>query len=312
MGTPSLLLLLATACAPSATIALGGGDDTALDTGDPEPPAVFTIIAVPDTQFLPAGWPAVFDETFVWIAAHAEELNLAFVLGEGDVVQDDLPSEWAVAEAAWRRLDGVVPYAVAVGNHDLTGSDSTQYNRAFPRDVQEGLTGFGGSREPDKMDDAWHTFRAGGVDWLVLSLSWTQSEEQLAWAAAVVAEHPQHRLIVTTHAYLQPSGSLAGQGERIWSDVLEPAATATLVVNGHYTSPTAAHQLQVGAAGQEVAAIFANYQQEEGGGMGRIRLMEVDVAGGTIEVRTYAPVFDAWLDDDENEFTIGGLELGAL
>lgn len=331
-------------CAPSASIELGtppstdsearedsgalhdsavdSGSDSGRDTSETADTAdtadtaatddVFTLIAVPDTQFLPATWPEVFDETFAWIADHAEELNLAFVLGEGDMVQDDLPAEWAVAERAWRRLDGVVPYAVAVGNHDLTGSDSTEFNKAFPAAVQAALPGFGGTREAARTDDAWSTFRAGGVDWLVLSLSWTQSAEQLAWAAEIVAAHPLHRVIVTTHAYLQPSGSLAGPGELIWSDVLEPAAGATLVVNGHYTSPFAAHQLQIGAAGQEVAAFFANYQGDDDGGMGRIRIMQVDVGAGTIRVQSYAPAFDAWLDDEENEFTIGGLALGPL
>lgn len=325
-----------TGCQPETTIDLGGNSaaqtgaatetgaetgtdpdssaDSAEDTGDTANAAedVFTLIAVPDTQFLAAGWPDVFDETFAWIADHAEELNLAFVLGEGDVVQDDSPEEWAVAERAWRRLDGVVPYAVAVGNHDLTGDDSTRYNNAFPRTVQAALPGFGGTREADRMDDAWHTFRAGGVDWLVLSLSWTQSSAQLVWAAEIVAAHPQHRVIVTTHAYLQPSGSLAGQGELIWSEVLESAANATIIVNGHYTSPDAAHQIQMGGAGQEVTALFANYQSDEGGGMGRIRIMQVDVGAGTLRVQSYAPAFDAWLDDDENEFTLGGLEFGAL
>ncbi len=330
LGVPLLLA----ACTPAGSITLGGdpaaadsaantapaldtAPDTAADTaadtdtGEPPEPEVFTIVAVPDTQFLPAAWPEVFDETFAWIADHAEELNVAFVLGEGDIVQDDLPEEWAVAEAAWRRLDGVVPYALAVGNHDMSGSDTSHFNEAFPRSAQSTLPGFGDTLDPERMDDAWHTFAAGGVDWLVLSLSWTQTPEQLVWAAGVVAAHPHHRVIVTTHAYLQPSGSLQGQGELIWSEVMEPAAGATLVVNGHYTSPMAAHQLQVGSAGQEVAALFANYQGDDGGGMGRIRLMEVDVAAGTIRVQSYAPAFDAWLDDEDNAFTLEGLDLGA-
>jgi hypothetical protein len=327
--SPSCLLLVALwGCAPPASIVLGSEPDQDSDTsagdsgdsavfppedpdpGEPAPSPVFTIVAVPDTQYLPADWPERMDDTFRWIAENASALNVAFVLGEGDIVQDDLPDEWAVAEAAWRRLDGVVPYALAVGNHDMTGSDTTRFNEAFPRSVQATLPGFGGTRDPERMDDAWHTFQAGGVDWLVLALSWTQTPEQLTWAADLIAAHPNHRVITTTHAYMQPSGSLRGQGELLWSEVLEPAAGATLVVNGHYTSPMAYHQLQVGSAGQEVAALFANYQSDEDGGSGRIRLMEVDVEAGTIRVQSYSPALDAWLDDSANAFELSGLELG--
>lgn len=296
----------ATDTAPTADTA---GTDTA-DNADES--AVFTVIAVPDTQFLAESYPEVFDETFAWIAEAIEEQEIAFVLGEGDVVENDSPNEWAVAGAAWRRLDGRVPYAVAVGNHDMTGEDTTRYNDTFSRSAQETLPGFGGTRLPDRMDDAWHTFRAGGVDWLVLSLSWTQSAEQLSWAAEIMDGNPDRRVIVTTHAYLQPGGSLDGQGTAIWSEVLSRRPNATLIVNGHYTSPTADRNVRVGESGHQVVELFANYQGETQGGMGRIRIMRFDPAAGTLAVSSYAPAYDAWLSDSANEFTLRGLDLGPL
>ena len=157
-------------------------------------------MAVPDTQYLPVHWPERMDDSFCWIAENAAALHVAFVLGEGDIVQDDLPEECAVSEAAWRRLDGVVPYALAVGSRAMTGSDTTRFNEAFPRSVQATLPSFWGTRDAERMDDAWHSLEAGGVDWLVLALSWTQTPEQLASAAEVIAAHPDHRVITTTHA----------------------------------------------------------------------------------------------------------------
>jgi hypothetical protein len=57
------------------------------------------------------------------------------VLHEGDITDGDSPSEWANAKASLSLLDGVIPYALAVGNHDglmTAQSQTANFNQAFP------------------------------------------------------------------------------------------------------------------------------------------------------------------------------------
>ena len=126
---------------------------------------------------------------------------------------------------AMRTLDGVVPYSVLPGNHDIgtNGSantrDTTLFNTYFPVSDFSGSETFGGvyPAEPDKYDNNYHTFHAGGTDWLVLSLEFGPRDHVLDWANEVVASHPNHRVIVVTHDYMYLMKPV------IISDILESA-----------------------------------------------------------------------------------------
>lgn len=282
---------------------------------DSVPPAdtVFTLAVVPDTQYYVLGYEAVLDEMFDWIAEQARAGDIAAALHEGDLVHTNTEQEWVHAEDAVRRLDHVVPYALCVGNHDMDGDgDTSRFNAAFPEATQSTLPGFGDTLDPELMDNAWHTFAAGGVDWLVVSLTYQPSDAQLDWGADVVAAHPHHRVIVLTHDYLTPSGVRSSTGERIWERLAGVFPNVTLVFNGHFIAGEASRLVSQGAEGNDVVQIFANYQTLPIGGQGRIRLVEVDTEAGTLFVRTYAPPFDVTVSDPDNEFLLEGLSLGPL
>src|SRR4029079_10892069 len=86
------------------------------------------------------------------------------------------------ARRAMARLDGKVPYTVAVGNHDMDawshgGSDAAaadggtaRFTTYFPYGVFSSMSTFGGSYPTNASDNAFHRFSAGGVDWLGITL----------------------------------------------------------------------------------------------------------------------------------------------
>ena len=84
---------------------------------DQEP---FTIVMLPDTQFYAEKYPTYFHDQTEWVRQNAEKENIVFVTQVGDIVQngDAAPDEWKVADEAFSRLKGVVPWGVAIGNHD--------------------------------------------------------------------------------------------------------------------------------------------------------------------------------------------------
>lgn len=274
-------------------------------------PGPFTIAVFPDVQYYTLSFPYILDEMVGWVAEQKEARNIAFLLQEGDLTHNNTDDEWQNANTAFSSLDGEIPYAVCVGNHDMASNgnhDTAQFNRWFGPDRWSDHPTFGSSRLEAVADDHFHTFHAGGVDWLVLSLIYDPPADSLAWAESVVVDHPHHRVIVLTHAYLAPDASRAVEGRGIWKQVVKPHTNVTMVINGHFIDGVAARQLRTRDDGTQVAEIFANYQQLELGGGGRMRLMQIDTEAGTIQVET-CTAWDLCYDDPDNAFTFEGLDL---
>ena len=82
----------------------------------------FTLIALPDPQMYSEYSPEIFKQQTAWIASHRDDLNIKFVIGLGDNVNDgDSDTQWKNASDAMAVLAGV-PYAMAIGNHDYLHS----------------------------------------------------------------------------------------------------------------------------------------------------------------------------------------------
>ncbi len=103
------------------------------------------MVMLPDTQQYSRSFPELFYAQTQWIKENRAKENIVFVTHVGDVVNDRKKdtNQWVVAHKAMSVLDGVVPWGVAIGNHDY---DSTACRpdqatafleyfspRAFPR-----------------------------------------------------------------------------------------------------------------------------------------------------------------------------------
>jgi hypothetical protein len=81
-------------------------------------PDSFVLALLPDTQYYSLLYPGVFVAQTAFIARNARRFNIPYVLHLGDIVDTNSPDEWRLAREAMALLDGVVPYALATGNHD--------------------------------------------------------------------------------------------------------------------------------------------------------------------------------------------------
>lgn len=300
----------------------------------------FRIVLLPDTQTYSAAYPEIFQAQTQWIAEHAD--SIAFVLQQGDITDRNTEDQWNVAVAAMTRLDGVVPYVVAVGNHDLGENGHTQdrnstlFNRFFPYEKYSREPYFGGAYEPGKMENIWCTFHAGGIDWLVLSLEFGPRDEVLNWAGEVVAAHPHHKVIVNTHAYLYSddklmgpghewlpqsygvgSGSVPGavnNGQEMWDKFVSRYPNIAFVFCGHVLNDGTGCLVSEGVHGNKVCQILANYQGGTigcvNGGNGFLRIVDVDVAQGKVSVRSYSPYTDTYRTEPDQQFVVEGLDFG--
>ncbi len=160
----------------------------------------FMLAVLPDTQVAVNSRPAMFTSQLEWIAANRAASNIAFVLHVGDIVDWDPPGHrmWITASNGFRILDDAgITYALTLGNHD-TAAVKTNGGSAAPGDTHANVritTNFnaffpiprlvaqGGRYQPDRSDNAWYTFDAGGVHWLVVALEFCARQGPVDWPA---------------------------------------------------------------------------------------------------------------------------------
>jgi len=272
----------------------------------------FTLIVVPDTQYYTLAYPTILDDMLAWAAETAQEHNTLFLLHEGDVTHENSDDEWANARSSFDLIEGVLPYAVCVGNHDEIDDDEhVQFEATFPLSAVSDEPWFGGSYESDSLGSAWFTFEGGGVPWLIVTLSYGPGDDELAWADGVLTDHPDHRAILLTHAYLGPDGSLTTPGIHIWN-ALQHHPNLSFTFNGHYIDSEAAYRATQAEPGNTVHQLFFNMQDRLLGGQGLLRIMRFDPLASSVDVQTYTPLTDWYDESEEHEFVLDGVDLGPL
>ncbi len=273
----------------------------ALAAGDED----FTVVLMPDTQNYSEKYPETYVGQAEWIKSRVAADNIRFVIHLGDIVQTaELEEEWKVADAAHKVLDGVVPYSMAVGNHDMNhaGEDITRetplYNQYFPPSRFEGNAWYGGHMGEDNVNN-YCFFEGAGMKFMVLSLEFAPSDAVLEWASGVLKAHADRRVIVATHYYLRPEGRAAeekpygldGAGpEALWQRFISKHPSIFMVVCGHVLGVH--HQKSTNDAGGWVHEILCDYQGEANGGDGWLQTLRFDPANKVIHVEAYSPKLD--------------------
>ena len=280
----------------------------------------FTIAIYPDTQMeafekIPSQHEKIpttkFRNRSQWLVDNKDKFDLRFVLHTGDVVnwEDDREqSQYQVASDAFVPLDGVIPYAIALGNHDTHavgpagGSardvahtktyvrDTTVFNRFFPLSRFPDAITF----EPGKIDNAYQTFKAGGVKWLVLTLELWARKDVIDWAEGVVASHPDYNVIIGTHAYLTANATIAQNsdyGERspqyLFDNLVKKYANIKMVFCGH--TGHIADRADTGVHGNKIVSTVSCIHDTK---TNPVQIMEIDVKAGTLYRRHFAPFDD--------------------
>lgn len=242
-----------------------------------------------------------------------------------------------------------LPFGVAPGNHDY---DAMWSLAAFPpnlgKDPSEftmrdlgmlhvgGLDNFRsafGEGSEFFRDRSWYVasfrggansaqvFEAGGVRFLHIAVEMSADDEVVAWIESVIANHPGHPTILSTHDYLDPLGRRASNpiidldtgdpshhnsAEEIWSELITRNDSIFLVLCGHHHGQ--AFRTDLNDAGHEVYQMLADYQDRGQVGLdagqpldpfmrgpapigdGWFRLLEFDLAAdpARMRVRTYS------------------------
>ena len=189
-------------------------------------------------------FPDYTSKVYDWIIDNVEKKKIAYVMGLGDICEMSYePKEWEIAQKQILRLNGVVPYSLVRGNHDDKQWFMREVGTENPGYMDTIDGGYGIGRE--QMLNNYRYLRVGGVSYLIMVLDYYPTDEVLEWANKVIADHPHHRVIITTHAYLMsglttiknydskyaPHGGNCG--EDIWQKLGKKHENIFMIISGH-------------------------------------------------------------------------------
>lgn len=310
-----------------------GGPDAGTDGGTlPQP---YSIVVLPDTQYYSSNFPGFFDAQTAWIVEQHAAGNVAFVLHEGDIVDDDTATQWMRAYHSLHMLDGVVPYVLSAGNHDYccggwpTDRTMTMINAYFPVSSFAGRPSFKGTFETDRIENSAHLLDVpgGASQWLVLSLEFGPRNAVLAWADGLAKQYADTPAIVLTHAYLyddntrydhvaRPSqqwnphsypigdnGGDANDGEEMWQKLVLGNSNIKFVLSGHVLNTGVGRLSTTRPDGTVVHQILANYQNYDSGGDAFLRVLRFFPEQRAVHVQTFSPSSGS-MNDERNDFTL--------
>ena len=265
----------------------------------------FSIVVLPDTQnYADAGrgipgFSRHFYGQTLWIRENVEKLNIVMVAHVGDIVQTDHPEEWKIADKAFKTIDGVAPYVLSQGNHDLRAGKAkereTRLDDCFPPSRFEKRPWYGGHYGKINVSN-YALFEAGGMKFLIISLEFAPRDEVLDWANGIVAKHSGRRTIVVTHGYLDNGRRIArpamgyqwkgNSAEAMWQKFVSRHKNIFLVLSGHAAN---CRLSSVGKHGNTVHQVQSDYQFLAEGGQGYLRVMTFVPGENRIGVTTYSP-----------------------
>ncbi|SEE88667.1 hypothetical protein [Jiangella alba] len=313
----------------------------------------FSIVHFTDTQYLSEGaveqetpeeravWASAYQGIVDWVVENAEERKVAYAAHTGDIIENntrpplDEPmrqqviGEFEFSSEQQGVLDGAgIPNGVVAGNHDNQGGRETgpeslynQYygpDRYAAADDQWEQAEYGGPWREGDNQNHYDLFSAGGLDFVVVGLSFGVTKEEVDWANSIFQRFPDRNGILLTHDYVMPStlpdgrdaALAAPDGTVLYNRVVATNPNVFLVLAGHRHGVGTNVRPPVGEIGHGVVELLADYQfytvsadrlglTEIGGyqpddqlqfGASFFRLLQFDVERSELIVDTYSPL----------------------
>lgn len=329
----------------------------------------FSMVHYTDTQYLTEGaveqetaqeravWAKGYTGVMDWIVDNADERKIAYVAHTGDIIENNIRAippeleeqvagEFEFASEAQGRIDAAgIPNGVVAGNHDnQSGKNPELFDEHFGPDRYEALAEdwenatYGGSMTPGSNENHYDLFSAGGLDFVVVGLSYGVTRDEAEWAASIFDRYSDRNGVLLTHDYLEPSTEPDGRGANfggsdgplLYNLLVKDNPNVFMVLAGHrHGVGTNVRPPVVGDIGGGVVELLADYQfytvtagqlglTQIGGynptdqlqfGASFFRMLQFDVDRGEVSIDTYSPLlgeFGATEYDTEHRYN--GLE----
>jgi len=300
---------------------------------DPAPPpsGAITIAMLPDIQYYSKCSLPHLAAQMRWLAEQSVTRNVRAALFMGDLTEHNTPVEWQFLQDQLYAGEWQVPMLLATGNHDhgsgghtnRRGTLLTHYFAQPPGIAQAVLAE---TRSTFDIENAYYRIPLARATLGVLVLEWAPRASTVAWANQVLSRYGQDRVIVVTHAYLYDdstrydwrtrgktqlwspfSFSMARKearrdpeqdGEMLWNSLLRRHPGVFLVLCGHVGGTGTGYLASRGDDGNLVHQVLANFQLLDEGGLGYMRLFEIQPDGRSLRMKTYSPSLDVYATAD--------------
>lgn len=289
----------------------------------------------------------MFQNRLNWLVNNQQALNLKYVVHAGDLHDTDnliFSSDPAVNpryinSAAWnidhfqyhhvseslRILENAnIPFLSCLGNHDtgvvcggpacpvvagqteqswIEVRNTRTWNLYHPPTRYPGISVF----EPGKTDNAYRTFTAGGLKWLVLALELWPRTVAVNWAKTVAQNNPDHNIILLAHSYMNSDGSIyngnGGYGtntsQYIFDNLVKLYPNIKFVFCGH--TGASAVRTDTGVAGNKVYGMLQCFHDATNNW---VRLLKISPSKGTVQSQMYAPKTNSYRTSSGDAFTL--------
>ncbi len=267
----------------------------------------YTFAVLGDTQNMCAFYDSHFNGLYEYVYDNIEAMNIEAVLGLGDITDtkdgDATPVEWERALAAHKIIDDVVLNIPITGDHD----NIYWYNTTLAKLNYGKLL----NRYSDTdLRNGYITADIGGIPYLFMCFQKGPADEVLEWANGVVAQHPDHNVVVLTHSYLhhdyttldkndQHVAGMTNYADQIWDKFVSKHENIVLVLSGHIGHDYVVVNQRKGEKGNTVTEMLLDFQSSDNGaksyevsenGLGVVNMFHFSEDGKTLTIETYSTV----------------------
>lgn len=216
-----------------------------MDSKDPVGDYDYSFAVMGDNQMMTRYYGDKLSIMYDWIVDNVDDKKIEYVFNLGDITDGNTDAEYQLARENMDKFNGVVPYSFVRGNHDFIA----QYDKYFPyADYVDKVDG----TFDENMRDSWKELIVGDTKYLMLMLDLGPSDAELEWAEKIIKEHPEHNVIICTHAYLNTDGTTLdandafnprsykemsygsdNNGDEMWDKVFKKYENIVLILSGH-------------------------------------------------------------------------------
>ncbi|MBQ1263229.1 MAG: metallophosphoesterase, partial [Oscillospiraceae bacterium] len=276
----------------------------------------YSMVVVGDTQIVTYLYPNELHTIYDWIIDKKESKKIAYVMGLGDITDRNTDKEWKLAYEQISRLNGVLPYSLVRGNHDFIDGFEKTFNTA-PYN-----TSYQGSYDHTPLNTC-RRINVGKRKYLIFVLDIGPSDEVLNWADKIIANHPDHNVIITTHVYLGadgkhiPDGATKYKGindpDDMWEKLIKKHHNISMVICGHAPSEKVVVNERVGDKGNVVTEMLIDHQDVDNSlrGVGVVVTLHFKNGSDKVIVETYSTIRGKYyLPENQFEMTVNTIEAG--
>lgn len=259
----------------------------------------YTFAVLGDTQIVTESYPNEFPKIYDYILNNKDTMNIKYVMGLGDITNNSTQREWDVAMKNILRLKGKIPFSLARGNHDTRVSFDKNFSYKDYGDTVDGAYN-------NNMINTWKAFTVGQRKFIVFTLDFGPSQAVLDWASEIIKAHPDHNVIITTHAYIfrdgnfhdasyaYPPSQFGGvlNGDQIWDRFVRKHKNIVLVLCGHTSSDHILIRNDVGDNGNIITTMLINPQDVDTKfkGLGMVATLHLREDDNTVQLRYYSSI----------------------